>query len=104
MAAWDEDSSNSISLAEFGEIWRTTVGEDAEVTLFVLFLSPACVSAQDLPYYAWLWGGSVTAFLVLVICNILLIFGSSTDRKWVYVTDILHSLLRYKKMLNVQQN
>ena len=37
MAAWDEDSSNSISLTEFGDIWRTTVGEDAEVTLFVLF-------------------------------------------------------------------
>ena len=37
MAAWDEDSSDSISQAEFGDIWRTTVGEDAEVTLFVLF-------------------------------------------------------------------
>ena len=37
MAAWDEDDSNSISLSEFEDIWRTTVGEDPEVTLFVLF-------------------------------------------------------------------
>ena len=37
MANWDEDSSDSISVTEFGDIWRTTVGEDPEVTLFVLF-------------------------------------------------------------------
>ena len=37
MAAWDKDSSDTISQAEFRDIWRTTMGEDAKVTFIVLF-------------------------------------------------------------------